>query len=110
MQVRQFEGEMSAVAPVLTLDKELHVYRYGDRLVPSVTEILKGAGLVDDRWFTEQGRWRGSAIHNACWYDDQNDLNEASTNEECMGHVAAWRKFRREVGFTAAQIEEPVYN
>jgi|ERR1051325_11029741 hypothetical protein len=101
---------MSAIAPTLTLDKELHIYRYGDQLVPSVTEILKGAGLVDDRWFTEQGRWRGSVVHLACWYDDQGDLDEQSINEEVMAHVRAWRKFRAETGFTPTSIEEPIFN
>jgi hypothetical protein len=101
---------LSAVAPVLTLDKETHVYTLGDRRMPSVTEILKGAGLVDDQWFTDAGRWRGSAVHSACWYDDQNDLDEDGLDDRLKPYLAAYRKFKAETGFVPTAIEEPLHH
>jgi hypothetical protein len=110
---------MSALleAPNLTLDPVGHIYRLGDRVLPSVSEILVGTGIVDTQWFTEYGRWRGSAVHQACWFDDENDLDEdtivdteAFTRKELLGHVAGWRKFRRETGFVPRAIERSVCN
>src|ERR1043165_3114073 len=101
---------MSATAPTLTLDKELHVYTLADRVLPSVTEILKGAGLVDDRWWTEAGRWRGSAVHAACWYDDEGDLDETTLDPKLQNYLQAYRKFKTELGFIPTDIETPIYN
>ena len=37
---------------------------------PHITGLLKAGGLVDDQWFTELGRFRGTAIHDmALQYD-----------------------------------------
>ncbi len=101
---------MSTVAPALTFDRETHIYRLADRVLPSVTEILRGSGIVDDRWFTSAGTWRGSAVHMACWFDDQNDLDEAALDPALPGYVEAYRKFRADTEFEATDIETPVYN
>ena len=100
----------AAAEPALTFDHELHVYSLGERVLPSVTEILKGAGIVNDRWWTEAGRWRGSAVHAACWYDDQNDLNEATLDPSLRNYLDAYRKFKTETGFIPTDIETPIYN
>jgi hypothetical protein len=101
---------VSAPVRTFSFEKEGHVYRLGDRVIPSVTEILKGAGVVDDQWWTEAGRWRGSQVHLACWYDDQNDLDVDSLDERLRGYVDAYRRFRAETGFTPTAIEQSVYN
>jgi hypothetical protein len=99
----------TAPAKEFLFDKESHVYTLGDQRLPSVTEILKGAGVVDDQWWTEAGRWRGSQVHLACWYDDQNDLNESGLDDRLRGYVDAYRKFRGETGFSPTAIEQPLY-
>jgi hypothetical protein len=101
---------MSAPAKEFLFDKDAHVYTLGTQRLPSVTEILKGAGVIDDQWWTDAGRWRGSAVHAACWYDDQNDLDADSLDERLRGYVDAYRKFRAETGFTPTSIERPLYN
>lgn len=46
-------------------DAETH--RYEDlatgRVLPSITQMLKAAGLIDTRFYTDEGRDRGSAVH-----------------------------------------------
>ncbi len=103
---------MSAVLdlPVLTLEKESHVYTLGGRQLPSVTEILVGAGIVDIRWFTELGRWRGSAVHAACWYDDDSDLDEESLDLQLRPYLQAYRKFKSETGFQPTAIEQSLHH
>lgn len=98
------------MSAVLHLDRDSHVYTLGERMLPSVTEILKGAALVNDQWWTDAGRWRGSAVHNACWYDDQDDLDEASLDSVLRPYVDAYRKFKVETGFVPSDIETPIYN
>jgi hypothetical protein len=110
---------MSAVLkpPQLTLDPVGHIYRLGDQVKPSVTEILVGTGIVDIQYFTELGRWRGSAVHDCTWFDDEADLDEDSIvdteafkRDEVLGHVEGWRKFRCETGFVPHTIEQPIYH
>lgn len=102
---------MSAqIKEAFSFDREAHVYSLGDRVLPSVTEILRGAGLVDDRWWTAAAAWRGSAVHLACWYDDQNDLNESQLDPTLRPYVDAYRKFKFETGFEPTDIETPLYN
>jgi RecB family exonuclease len=46
------------------------LHQYTDRdtgeVIPSVTQILKAAGIIDDRFYTEEARDRGSAVHTLC--------------------------------------------
>jgi hypothetical protein len=50
----------------MTFDPVLHEYRDGDLIIQSVTQILKRAGHIDDRWYSEEARERGSAVHELC--------------------------------------------
>jgi RecB family exonuclease len=50
----------------MTFDPVLHEYRDGDTVVPSVTQVLKQAGYIDDRWFSQEAADRGSAVHELC--------------------------------------------
>jgi len=34
--------------------------------IPSVTQIIKAAGIIDDRWYTQEAREKGSAVHELC--------------------------------------------
>ncbi len=51
----------------MTFDPDSHEYREDDgTLIPSVTQILKAAGVIDDRWYTAEARDKGSAVHKLC--------------------------------------------
>lgn len=64
--------------------------------IPSVTEVLREQGLIDTTWLTEEGRWRGSAVHRACELDDLDDLDESSVPGGILPYLEAHRKFRRD--------------
>lgn len=81
--------------------------RYGVEW-PSVTEVLKLAGLIDDQWFTEHSAWRGSVVHKCCEYEDFEDLDEGSVDERIAGYLEAWRKFKRETGYQPVSTEKIV--
>lgn len=95
--------------PLIQLD-EAHVYRVNDVVTPGFSEIVKGVGLIDDRWFTETSRWRGSVVHAITQLEDENDLDEESVDPSFSGWLEAYRRFKRETGFIPEAIEQPVFN
>jgi len=51
----------------MTFDPGSHEYREDDGTpIPSVTQILKAAGVIDDRWYTAESRDKGTAAHRLC--------------------------------------------
>lgn len=84
-------------ATVLKFDEELHRYSVGDVTLPSVTQILKETGLIDVSWFTEEARLRGSYVHQATQYLDEDDLAEETVDPRYAGYVEAYRRFLIEV-------------
>lgn len=99
--------------PGLEFDEASHEYRFGGRVVPSVTQVLETVGISDFSMVPEPvldaAQKRGTAVHKACWYDDQDDLDESSVDPSILGYLNGWRKFRAETGFTAEQIEQRIY-
>jgi hypothetical protein len=80
---------------MIELDRTTHTYT-GNLL--SVTTVLEAAGLIDTSHYTEEAKDRGSKIHLACEYFDQNDLNLANIDDRIRGYVQAYIKFRNEHG------------
>jgi hypothetical protein len=75
----------------IELDRETHTYSNG---LPSVTDILRSAGLIDASWFTPQAWMRGRAVHLACEYYDQGDLDEETIDPEIAGYLEAYKRYR----------------
>ena len=97
-------------APVIVFDEGAHVYKVNDRVVPSVTQIIYAAGLVDDTWFTDEARNRGRIVHTASHYLDENDLVLDSLDEKYRPYLSAWERFKREARFTPDLIEHRIYH
>lgn len=99
---------------MLKFDPETHIYTYNDVVVPSVTQVLKEAGIVDydgiDPDVMERARIRGQDVHELCQWDDEGTLDENGADDEYRGYLEAWRKFKKETGFVCEKIEYPVYN
>src|SRR5258708_2280329 len=95
---------------LLEFDPVSHTYFVNGEIMPSVTQILKLAGLVDDQWFTEFGRWRGSAVHKATMYFDEGDMDRRTLDAAVKPFVADWKKFREQTGFTPTMIEKQFYD
>lgn len=95
--------------PELLFDAATHTYTLDGAVVPSVTDVLKEAGLLDNTWSNEEARERGTAVHEACLYFDQDDLDEESVAREYTGYVRAYAKFRAESGFAPELMEYQVH-
>lgn len=104
-------------AAVVDFDEATHRYSVNGITFPSVTQALESSGISDFSGVNEdvlkRAAQRGTAVHNACWYDDQNDLDESSVAVEIQGYLEAWRAFRRNTGFIPDEIEKtghcPIY-
>lgn len=92
----------------LEFDARSHVYMLDGEIVPSVTQLIKLAGLIDDRWFTPEATERGSRVHTICELDDVGLLNTEKVQPAFMPYLAAWRSFRESGRFTIQSIEERV--
>ena len=90
---------------MIKLDRE--TYRDTPNL-PSVTEILKNAELIDANLHTEEPRQRGAAVHLACEYWDQGDLDEGSIDTAVAGYLQSYIKFRQARAAEIRWIEIPM--
>lgn len=92
----------------LILNEQTHEYTLGERKLPSVTRILKSAGLVDDRFLTDAGAKRGSYAHKALEYYDLGELDEEALDPQLKPYLQAWKEFRADVPFEIISVEERV--
>lgn len=91
-------------------EPEGHKYFLGDLELPSVTTVLKDERLIDATWYDNQGRWRGSAIHLALQYLDEDTLDHDSVSPEHIGYVEAYLNFKAAYSFVPDLIEKPLWH
>ena len=97
--------------PAITFDAERHEYRdEAGNLVPSVTQIIRTAGLSDPRWYNDRARLRGTAVHTAIQYLNEGTLDQSSVMPEIDAYVRAYRRFIQQSGFIVQAFELRVYN
>jgi hypothetical protein len=77
---------------------------------PHVTDILVRAGLVSTQWFTEDARERGSAVHLAARFLDEDDLNWSTVSDDVLLRLRQYQRFLDEVNPEILAIEEEVRN
>ncbi len=94
----------------LTLDHAAHVYRIGDRVVPSVTQILDQLQLLRGipREQLEAAARFGTNVHLACHLSDTGELDEEALDPALVPYVADWRAFVDATGFVVTSSEQPV--
>jgi len=97
------------------IDFEVATHTYRDTatglVIPSVTTVIRESGMMDGaEFFTESARLRGTAVHAACHYLDEGDLDEswAERNEQLAGYLRAWQRFKVEARFQPKLIEHRV--
>ncbi len=93
-------------------DPIAHRYTLDGRVLPSVTQILRG---LDDfskvpARVLEQARDRGQRVHAACNLDVLGILDENTVDDEVAPYLAQFRRFLRESGFTPTLTECRVYD
>lgn len=83
----------------IDFNAETHTYTVNGEILKSVTTIIKEAGLIDTRWFNEAACWRGSAVHEAVFFDIHEDLDVDHLHDIVRPYVNAWLKFKNDTKF-----------
>lgn len=99
----------------LQFDEATHTYTLNGRTLLSVTQVLKAAGLTEylDRIppdVLEKARQRGVAVHAACQFLDEGDLDWNTVHPSIIGYVHAWEKFKTDTGIVFTEIEKRRYH
>ena len=71
----------------------------------SVTKALRLAGLIDTSHSSQEAMDRGTAIHAACEYWDQDDLEMSGLDDKIRPYLDAWIKFRKDSGCEILGVE-----
>jgi hypothetical protein len=100
---------------MLTFDARDHVYRFDGQKIPSVTQIIKGAGLMGD--FSDAlgdamnaAATRGTFVHKAVELDLDGDLDESSLRPDILESVNVFRTARAELGIKPLRSEFKVFH
>lgn len=86
---------------------ETHSYIVSGVRYPSVTQILKDEGFIDDTWFTEESRRRGNQVHLITRLYDEGTADEWEFDPAIYPYLEGWKRFLRESGFRPEIIERP---
>lgn len=95
---------------MLEFNPALHEYRDGEIVIPSVTRVLKMAGIVDDRFFTsDEARDRGTAVHELCErYAQGRRVDDSGRQLAGLEYVNAFAAWVQEIGAYAINTETVV--
>lgn len=99
----------------LTFEEEGHIYRHAGIPVPSVTQLLQSLhSFANVPWdVLEAAQHRGSSVHSACHYLDDEDLDEERLQVEqpdVHAYLAGYRKFLLDCEPNYSAIEVPVFH
>jgi len=97
-------------AAALAFDPLAHRYTLDGRELIAVTQVLKEAGLVDDRWWTDEACLRGRYVHEAILLHHEGDLAEDSLDPALAPYFTAYRQFLADTRFRAESVEQRVYH
>lgn len=95
-------------------DKADHSYWLGKTRLIGVSDAIQAAGLKDFSRIApdvlEHARQRGTAVHAACHYLDDGDLNWETVSSEIEPYVRAWDRFKTDTALKINEIERPRYH
>ena len=83
----------------LTFDEERHAFFWKGQPTPSITQVLKAEGCIDDQWYTEEGRVRGTYVHFATELHDRAPERQIQIDPALEGYYQAYLRFKQDTGF-----------
>jgi hypothetical protein len=94
----------------LAFDPVEHRYWLDDRPVPSVTQVLAGAGLVDYTFCREWARERGSLVHKAIAIELREGLDWTTVPEEFHPYISAELQAIADLGAEVVESEKLLFS
>ena len=91
-------------------DEASHTYTIKGQPVPSVTQCLREAGLIDESWYSLAAAERGTFVHQACALYDRDELDMSTLDTKLAPYVEAWAKFRAQAKVEMVIVEQPYYS
>ncbi|HEU4401902.1 MAG TPA: PD-(D/E)XK nuclease family protein [Candidatus Polarisedimenticolia bacterium] len=92
----------------LLFDEAAHAYTRQGIPLPSVTQVLKAEGVIDDSFYPPGAAARGTAVHRLCARLDEGALWPEDVNaetDEVLAYFAGYEAFRRETDFAPLLVE-----
>jgi hypothetical protein len=89
----------------LAFDPSEHRYWLDDKPLPSVTQVLHGAGLVDFTYCREYARERGSLVHKAIAIELREGLDWSTVPEEFHPYISAELQAIADLGAEVVESE-----
>lgn len=94
-------------APTFRFSSLEHAYYLNGRQIPSITQMLKLTGWVDDTYYTEASRVRGTAVHDLCTEFDLGALDPVECESRHKGYLLAYAAAMRPLKPAWDAIEVP---
>ena len=101
---------MKTGIPYLTFEEEGHVYKYRNKPVDSVTQILSKAGLSGNPFYTPGSAQRGQEVHLMTALHDQGLLDEDELPDWMRGYLESWKQFLSTAPVIIIDVEKYVFN
>jgi hypothetical protein len=95
---------------IFRADLEKHEYHLGDDQLDSITDCLKGAGVVEVAFATDHDLWVGTATHRAIELYNKGTLDLDTLDPDLRNRIDAWREFLALTGFKVKESEKSVYS
>lgn len=99
----------------LTFKEDAHQYFDGDREIPSVTTILKNAGLINygaegSELQNEDYMMRGKVAHKCCELYEKGTLDLSTVDESILPYLEAYKSFKSDTVYKAKGTELILYH
>ena len=95
----------------INFDPASHTYEIDGVVYPSVTQILKNVGIIDDRFYASGSADKGREIHELTKLIDEGFLNIDKLNHHSyIGYLKAWEKFKYEFDINIKSIELKIFS
>ena len=91
---------------MLEFNESDHTYWLDGKRLVSVTQVLEVLSPFNATAAGIEAGTRGTIIHDAAQFFDEECLDIDAVPEDCIGHVLAWQKFRAECKFEVLDIEK----
>lgn len=100
---------MVITEPLLKFEAETHTYTVDGEVLPSVTQILKAARLIDYSMIPQDilqaAAERGTRVHKALENLDNGRIEPNNVDPDIAGYVEAGLRFYREAEFECTLVE-----
>jgi len=98
----------------LTFDKKTHRYKLAGVVIPSVTQIIREAGLTNLDWIDkellEAKADLGKKTHSATELYDKGTLDIEKLHPILKAYLNSWIKFRTDYNFIPTEIELQLFH